>query len=169
MDYSHKSFPFNYPDAPVIILKKHKEKLRTGLEDVLTKGLIAGDGVDVMARNLRRQVDIGAYNARRLIRTETNRAFNLGSLASYINAGLEFYQFLAKLDHKTSEQCKALDDEIFPITHAVPGSNLPPLHPNCRSCIAPYFPGEEERTELEEIFAGDGNTTDNPPKERVSP
>ena len=124
---------------PLRYLDKHKDKLRGELKNVLTHGLIRGDGVAIMTKNLCNRVDISRRDARRLMHTESNRAFNMGSLANYIAAGLTHYEFMAFLDYRTSQECTNMDGAVIPIDKAKPGFNIPPLHPHCRSCIAPYI------------------------------
>ncbi len=44
--------------------------------------------------------------------------------------------FIATLDKRTSSTCRQHDNNIYPIADAEVGTNVPPLHPRCRSTIA---------------------------------
>lgn len=124
-------------------LLKHKDKLKKELRETLTTGLIKGSGVDVMARQLPKRTDVKFSDAKRLIRTESNYAFNKGAIDGYIKSGIvEEYQFLSVLDNRTSKECTKLDGEIFKLRDASVGLNCPPMHPNCRSTTVAYF-GED--------------------------
>ena len=56
---------------------------------------------------------------------------------NYKNNGIKEYEFMAFLDKKTSSQCRNLDGKKLSVEEYQAGVNLPPLHPNCRSCIIP--------------------------------
>jgi len=49
---------------------------------------------------------------------------------------VESVQWVSVLDSRTTEQCQALDGEIFPID----SGPRPPIHYNCRSTIVPVLP-----------------------------
>lgn len=77
------------------------------------------------------------YCASRLIRTEVNYFANHGMMLGYKEAGIARYRFLATLDLKTSEICRKLDLQVFPVAKAQAGTNCPPMHPFCRSVTVP--------------------------------
>lgn len=83
--------------------------------------------------------DVLYYQAARLVRTETNHVMNQGHLNGYKDAGIKEYKFLAFIDHRTSPQCKGLDGRTINTEEATIGTNMPPLHPNCRSTIIPVI------------------------------
>ena len=78
---------------------------------------------------------MGISDATRLVRTELNYVQNQSALDGIREAGLEYYQFCATLDGRTSQRCRELDGDIFPVKDAKPGENMPPLHPRCRSTV----------------------------------
>lgn len=82
------------------------------------------------------------FIASRLVRTEVNYFSNQGVLEGLKAAEFKKYRFIATLDMKTSKQCRSLDLKEFNIDEAVPGVNLPPLHPFCRSVIVPVYENE---------------------------
>ena len=45
------------------------------------------------------------------------------------------------LDNRTSKMCQLRDGEVYPMSEKSVGFNYPPLHPCCRSTVAPYIEG----------------------------
>lgn len=87
-----------------------------------------------------------AYSAAKtLVRTETAYIYETSTMAGYSACGIEWYEFLATLDYKTSEICQEMDGKHFKVEDAVPGKNFPPMHPNCRSTTVCWFPEEESK------------------------
>jgi len=120
-----------------------RDMLAERLDRIITSGVIAGRSGKEMAQALRQEMDTSAFNARRLIRTETNYVFNQGNLRGYEQNGTRQYEFLAVLDLRTSEVCRGLDGKVFDVGNARTSVNLPPLHPFCRSTTVPYVPDED--------------------------
>lgn len=57
------------------------------------------------------------------------------------NAGVDSYEFIAVLDNRTSMKCRSRDGEVYPLEEKSVGFNYPPLHPRCRSTVAPFIEG----------------------------
>ena len=55
---------------------------------------------------------------------------------------MKYYRFIATLDKRTSTLCQSHDGDVFPVEEAMPGKNMPPLHPHCRSVISGCLRGE---------------------------
>lgn len=117
---------------------KNKEQLVNTLDDIVMKGLATGESFDKMSNELAKRMNTSASNAKRLIMTESARMDNQGLLDWYKESGIKQIQFIATLDNRTSEICRAMDGKIINIEDAQIGLNIPPLHPYCRSVIAPY-------------------------------
>lgn len=111
--------------------------------EIVTAGFMSGVGQSAMIAELSEMMNVGKFAASRLIRTETTYMANAAEMASYEEAEIEKYQFLATLDLRTSEQCRAKDLKVFKVSEAKPGVNMPPLHPFCRSTTVAYFVDEE--------------------------
>ncbi|MBP3931715.1 MAG: minor capsid protein [Peptostreptococcaceae bacterium] len=116
---------------------EHKRKLSLTLKEELSKGLIRGDSLQDMSRILSKKMDLSYSNALRIVRTESCWVMNEATVSNYKDNGVKEYEFMAFLDKKTSPQCRELDGKRLYIDEARAGLNLPPLHPNCRSCIIP--------------------------------
>ncbi|MBQ8931541.1 MAG: minor capsid protein [Ruminiclostridium sp.] len=121
--------------------------LADGLQSDLLVGIMSGKSEKKMAEDIMNRCAVGAFEARRLVRTEACYIANQAELDGYRQTGIESYEFSAVLDNRTSKLCDnvdGLDGKIFKISEAVPGKNLPPMHPFCRSTTLPILPSEEE-------------------------
>ena len=125
------------------LIWKDREKLVKALDDLVVKGLAVGDNYDKMSDKLAKRMDTSKSNAKRLIMTESARMENEGLLSYYQRIGAKQLIFVATLDMKTSEICRAMDGQIIPVEEARIGLNVPPLHPYCRSVISPHYEGNE--------------------------
>ena len=125
------------------LIWKDREKLVKALDDIVMKGLATGDNYDKMSDKLAKRMDTSKSNAKRLIMTESARMENEGLLSYYQRIGAKQLIFVATLDMRTSEICRAMDGQIIPIEEAKIGLNVPPLHPYCRSVISPHYEGNE--------------------------
>lgn len=118
----------------------NKDALVKYIQQDLTVGIIRGDSIQKMARQLKKDLKVLYYQAERLVRTETNYAMNQAHLKGYKDSGVvEKYEFLAAHDKRTSKLCRGLDGEMFELSKAVVGENYPPMHPNCRSTVVPVL------------------------------
>lgn len=105
------------------------QKLKT---EILT-GFLTGRSYEATAKEIEKQMSAGAMEARRLVRTESTYVANISEIESYKECGVEKFRFVAVLDMKTSELCAEKDGMEFDVENARTGTNVPPLHPWCRS------------------------------------
>ena len=118
----------------------NKDALVKYIQQDLTVGIIRGDSIQKMARQLKKDLNVLYYQAERLVRTETNYAMNQAHLKGYKDSGVvEKYEFLAAHDKRTSKLCRDLDGQTFELSEATVGVNYPPMHPNCRSTVVPVL------------------------------
>ena len=118
----------------------NKDALVKHIKQNLTAGIIRGDSIQKIARQLKKDLNVLYYQAERLVRTETNYAMNQGHLKGYADSGVvEKYEFLAAIDSRTSKLCKNQNGEVYKLSDAVVGVNFPPLHPHCRSTVIPIL------------------------------
>ena len=127
---------------------KNKEQLVQALDDIVVRGLAVGESYDKMAERLAKRMGTATTAAKRLIRTESARMDNVGLLDYYKKSGVTHLEFVATLDMRTSDICRAMDGELIPIEKAQVGLNVPPLHPYCRSVIAPVYADDLEDDRL---------------------
>ena len=118
----------------------NKDALVKHIKQNLTAGIIRGDSIQKMSRQLKKDLNVLYYQAERLVRTETNYAMNQGHLKGYEDSGVvEKYEFLAAIDSRTSKLCKNQNGKVYKLSDAVVGVNFPPLHPHCRSTVIPVL------------------------------
>ena len=118
----------------------NKDALVKYIQQDLTVGIIRGDSIQKMARQLKKDLNVLYYQAERLVRTETNYAMNQAHLKGYKDSGVvEKYEFLAAIDSRTSKLCKNQNGKVYKLSDAVVGVNFPPLHPHCRSTVIPIL------------------------------
>ena len=108
----------------------NKDALVKHIKQNLTAGIIRGDSIQKMSRQLKKDLNVLYYQAERLVRTETNYAMNQGHLKGYADSGVvEKYEFLAAIDSRTSKLCKNQNGKVYKLSEATVGVNYPPLHP----------------------------------------
>lgn len=114
-------------------LWKNSKTLTKAIKEELLIDLVTGRPENEAVKIIANKFDQGAFEARRLIRTES--AFIAGELnaEAYMECDLKKYKFLATLDLRTSEICRLLDGKIFLLKDRQVGKNYPPMHPWCRS------------------------------------
>lgn len=118
----------------------NKDALVKYIQQGLTVGIIRGDSIQKMARQLKKDLNVLYYQAERLVRTETNYAMNQAHLKGYKDSGVvEKYEFLAAIDSRTSKLCKNQNGKVYKLSDATVGVNFPPLHPHCRSTVIPVL------------------------------
>ncbi|MDB1104743.1 Phage Mu protein F like protein [Lentilactobacillus parabuchneri] len=95
-----------------------------------------------MAQAIMKEFATNAYQARRLIRTESAYMSNQARLKAWQTHHVEEYSLLAVLDFRTSSICRHMDGKVFKVKDArVAGKdgNYPPFHPNCRTIAVAHF------------------------------
>ena len=118
----------------------NKDALVKHIKQNLTAGIIRGNSIQKMSRQLKKDLNVLYYQAERLVRTETNYAMNQGHLKGYEDSGVvEKYEFLAAIDSRTSKLCKNQNGKVYKLSDATVGVNYPPLHPHCRSTVIPVL------------------------------
>ena len=114
----------------------NSDKLARTLQDTVFNSVHRGVPVEKLAKEVQERMNVGKNDAVRLVRTELNYVHNQATLDSLKSANMEYFQFIATLDKRTSSVCREHDNHVYPIDEAEVGTNVPPLHPRCRSTIA---------------------------------
>lgn len=112
---------------------KNTRALAKDLKEELLINLVTGRTNREVAEIIANKFGQGSFNARRLVRTESNFVATQMNFEAYEDAGIEEYQYLATLDLRTSQVCRELDGQIFSVKDRKTGTNCPPMHPWCRS------------------------------------
>lgn len=125
---------------------KNEQLLGQTLKQEMFNAVHRGESIQKISTRIAKKMDTGIYNARRLVRTELNYVDNNAAFSSIIDSGMKYFRFIATLDKRTSSICRSHDGKVYSIDDANTGSNIPPLHPNCRSTIVGslYGPDKEK-------------------------
>lgn len=115
--------------------------LAESLKDEMLMGVLTNKTEKEMADTIMNKFAVGAYQARRLIQTESAAMTAFADQQAFKDAGIEKELFIAVHDSRTSQICQHHDRSIVEIAKAKVGVNVPPLHPNCRSHMIPYIEG----------------------------
>jgi SPP1 gp7 family putative phage head morphogenesis protein len=75
--------------------------------------------------------DSFAHRTGIVARTLVNDIYNYAVIQTNIDSGIDYFQFQAVIDHRTSDICRMLHGSIFPAS--VAQYYRPPLHYRCRS------------------------------------
>lgn len=131
------------------------EILQNDLSKLLTNALITGKSSKALAPQLKKKFGSTTYEAERLLRTELCRCVIGAQTDSYNQMGFKQYEYmtLSSAAHTASrvcDVCRALDGKKFRFDKMVISENAPPMHPNCRCCIAPYEDDAEYKKWLNE-------------------
>jgi len=118
---------------------KNTDLLASQLKDVLGAAIATGQSPEKTVREIRQRFQVGSFQARRLVQTETNFFENAAEIEAYEEMGIGSFVFVATLDGRTSQICREHDGKRYPVSKSKPGVNMPPLHPWCRSTIRPYI------------------------------
>lgn len=144
----------------------NRDKLVRELQTRLTQAFIRGEGVAQTAKDLAERMQVSYSSAERIVRTESSFVTHQATWDSYKASGVvDQYEYLATLDNRTSEICRDMDGRVFRLSEKQVGINFPPLHPNCRSTVVPYFDDEEDpgeriaRDSSGEVYYIPGNMT----------
>ena len=117
----------------------NSEKLGEYLRTQLTADSMSGKSIQKIAKELSEYMNVGLYNATRLVRTEVNHFANEAEMLSYKELDIEEYRFIATLDNRTCEHCAELDNKVFNVKDRKPGKNCPPIHSNDRCTTVAEF------------------------------
>ena len=135
-------YPWNGANFSSRIWKQKDHMLQVLTEDITTM-LVQGKNPQTLAGDFARRVKTKEYEAYRLLHTESSFIIEQGCLAAYKEDGVERYQILATLDHKTSEICREQDGKVYDVDEATVGVNYPPYHPFCRTTTVPYYDDDD--------------------------
>ena len=145
---------------------ENRRKLALTLKEELKKGLIRGESLQEISRIIADKLNNEYSNALRLVRTETAWIQCEATKQNYLDNDIKYYEFSAFLDKKTSKICKELDGKVVKVEEAIVGKNMPPLHPNCRSCMIPITEDLVFKKTKKEVIEEDINASNNIPNDK---
>lgn len=105
------------------------------LKETIVQGLIRGESVQKMARNLKKQMNSSYKNNLRLIRTETAQVLSQATAKGYEQMEVAKYIFMSELSKTVCDVCGGLDGKEFDLNDRKTGVNYPPIHANCKCTV----------------------------------
>lgn len=124
------------------------KRVQGAIEDTIAQGMSEEEAAKYLKGKFE---DFTESRVKAIARTEATRAFNIGTLEESAQSEIvRGYRFVAVLDEKTTEICRARHGKFIPIDRVdTLGNELPPLHVNCRSIVEPIT--TFDKTEYEEM------------------
>lgn len=102
----------------------NSEKLGNYLRTQLTADTMSGKSIQKISSELQQYMNVGIYNATRLVRTEVNHFANESEMLAYEELDIGKYRFIATLDKVTCEHCAELDNKVFNVKDRKPREKL---------------------------------------------
>lgn len=98
----------------------NSEKLGNYLKTQLTADTMSGKSIAKISRELSEYMNVGLFNATRLVRTEVAHFANESEMLSYEELDIDKYKFIATLDKVVCEHCGELDNKVINIKDKKP-------------------------------------------------
>lgn len=117
------------------IILRNGSQLEKELRQTILTAVHRGSSIQKLSEDLSKRTGVAYNKAVSLVRTELNFVQSRAAADSMEAAKMEFYQFIAVMDNRTTPMCQQLDGEIFPLAELNQGENAPPMHVRCRSTI----------------------------------
>ena len=116
-----------------------KSQLINSLHTNITQMCMLGQSPDKAIRNIEKAFGSSRYQASRLVMTESAYFSSIARVDAFKELDVEEFEVVATLDSHTSDLCRDMDGQHFPMRDFAVGVNAPPFHPNCRTTTCPYF------------------------------
>jgi len=114
--------------------------------DEIRIGFIEGESTDSLVRRLRGTPSgrfndgvltrLSRHNVETIVRTAVQYFNNFALKHSMERAQVEYWQFVAVLDRRTSAECRGRSNKVYKVGDKSP---WPPRHPRCRSVAMPLL------------------------------
>lgn len=123
----------------------NREQVTAAAQGELLRSIIQGKGPVEASERLAQKMGVGKYQAVRLIQTETTYITTAANTAAFKASGVDRVEYVATLEAHTCETCGALDGKVLSLKDVAAGMTAPPMHPNCRCVLVPYFDDNKTR------------------------
>lgn len=130
----------------------NKNKLISEVHNELSRNILTGSDPQKAIDAIAKKMNTSKNNAGRLVMTEEAYFSSVAQQQCFEDLGVEQYEIVATLDSHTSDICRSLDGQHFPMSEYQAGVTAPPFHVNCRSTTVPYF---DEQFDIGERAARD--------------
>lgn len=106
--------------------------------------MLKGSTPEQVERSVDYAKDASVYRSKRMARTLITETASQAHHEVYREHKVRAYTFRCTYDERTCPVCGNLDGKDFPVDKAMPGTNYPPIHPNCRCTTVAAFSKEIE-------------------------
>ncbi|WP_261378356.1 deaminase domain-containing protein [Paenibacillus agilis] len=137
---SHPWSGLNFTDR----MAENINMLHFQMRETIIHGLIHGKSSIEILKDLSDQTGASYKHLERLVQTESAYFHSEAIRMAYEASGVKQYEYVAKLDRRTSDTCLSLDGKKFNVSDAKRGINYPPMHPRCRSTTIENADGIDE-------------------------
>ena len=119
-------------------IKNLNNDIKEQLRKELSQGLINSENISQLTKRVSKVMDVNKVRAQMIVRTETNRTFNVARQCAVEKSGLKLKkEWVSAIDDRTSPVCRYLDKKILPLNQKFKYEGktfeTPPAHINCRS------------------------------------
>ncbi len=118
-------------------LKSVGNKVYNDAKSTMISGVATGANPNSIVSQIGDIDDVAAHNLRTIVRTIMADSQNRTQM-KFLKENQRFfenYEYVAKLDSRTTILCRDTDGKIWDKFDDIPKDYVPPLHPNCRSII----------------------------------
>lgn len=119
------------------LLKYTERNVVNKVKSIINTGAVTGVNPNEIVNQIGTLKGVSDAHLRTAVRTMFADAQNRIQM-EHLKKNQDLYdefEFVAKLDNRTSKICRETDDTIWQSFNDIPKSYYPPLHPNCRSII----------------------------------
>lgn len=126
-------------------IKGVADDVQKEVSEIVRDGVVNRTGTKAIKEKIQDRLEVTKGRATAIARTETTRFINHSKIKSYQESGLvEFLEWDAFLDNRTSPECKHLDKQRVSLGKfwtLKDGTEIaqPPAHVNCRSIVRPIL------------------------------
>ena len=117
----------------------NKNKVAKTLKKEINDFLNGKTDVNIISKNIKNRFDVNYNISNRLVRTEIAKVQCEANEVWSNEHNIKKQLFCATLDKRTSKICQSLDGKIYDFDDE--DKKIPPLHPNCRSCLIDIVDG----------------------------
>ena len=125
----------------------NKNKVAKTLKKEINDFLNGKTDVNIISKNIKNRFDVNYNISNRLVRTEIAKVQCEANEVWANEHNIKKQLFCATLDRRTSKICQSLDGKIYDFDDV--HKQIPPLHPNCRSCLIDIVDGWKPKTRLD--------------------
>ena len=125
----------------------NKNKVAKTLKKEINDFLNGKTDVNSISKNIKNRFDVNYNISNRLVRTEIAKVQCEANEVWANEHNIKKQLFCATLDKRTSKICQSLDGKIYDFDDE--DKKIPPLHPNCRSCLIDIVDGWKPKTRLD--------------------